>query len=277
MKTFKWKCEQCNTINTDVGCSRCGFVPEFYLPIEGVTLKPEKIKPVKGGAPELEAPKEPAQPFIPQEPQQNASGWVCGNCGTYNGPSRKRCTSCNEPLEEEKPKRKGVRMGVIVSVFLMCFAIVGVVVVGKIIAVAQPGIFSGNIGSIFSPTGSSPTVASTVGEPTPTDEVNRVYPNPPIDGCVLWSDVTLEDAGKDLCVYGIVHTAYIGEPGQYNMRFTEDRESFRLVMTEVDELKLPEVLNECVYQTAEIKFYKDVPYMTFNSTLFELQYCQKPE
>ena len=136
---------------------------------------------------------------------------------------------------------------------------------------------TGDIRSILKPTDNSPTVSVATSAPTATVYVNRVYPNPPVDGCVLWSDVTLENAGQDLCVYGIVHTAYIGEPGQYNMRFTEDRESFRLVMTEVDELKLPEVLGECVYKTAEIKFYKDVPYMTFNSTVMELQYCEKPE
>lgn len=271
MKIFKWKCTECNTINTDVGCSQCGYVPEYYLPIKGVTLKPEKIKPVKGGEP-VASPLPEVQPN-----QHSGSGRVCENCGTYNGPNRKRCTSCNEPFEEEKPKQGGVRMGVIVTVFLVCFAVIVFVVVGKLIAVAQPGIFTGEIGSLLDPTSDSPTAAVSETVPAATVYVNRVYPNPPIDGCVLWSDVVLEDAGKELCVYGIVHTAYIGEPGQYNMRFTEDRESFRLVMTEVDELKLPEVLGECVYQTAEIKFYKDVPYMTFNSSLLELQYCEKPE
>ena len=165
----------------------------------------------------------------------------------------------------------------IVSVFLACLAIIAFVVVAKLLAVAQPGALTGNLRSILNPTGDSPTIAAIASEPTATEYVNRVYPNPPIDDCVLWSDVKLEDAGKELCVYGIVHTAYIGEPGQYNMRFSEDKESFRLVMTEVDELKLPEILGECVYQTAEIKFYKDVPYMTFNSTLLDLHICEKPQ
>jgi hypothetical protein len=275
MKIFKWKCRQCNTINTDVGCSNCGDVPDFYIPIKGVELKPERIKPVKGGEPVRKT--EP--PLIPvEEKQQQSDGWVCENCGVYNGSKRTKCTSCNEPREEEKPKSQSVRTGLVVTVFLVCFAIIVIVVVGKLAAATNPGVLSGDFSAIFNPTRNSTDAVSSTDLPaTETIEVNRVYPNPPVDGCKLWSDIMPDDAGKDVCVYGLVYTAYIGEPGQYNMRFSDDKESFRLVMTEVDELKLPEVLGECVYQTAEIKFYKDVPYMTFNSTVLELQYCEKPE
>ena len=277
MKTFKWKCRQCNTINTDVGCSNCGDVPDFYIPIKGVDIKPEKIKPVKGGAPVSEQEAPPTS--VAEQPQKASTGWVCENCGVFNGAKRTRCTSCNEPREEDKPKSKGVRMGVIVTVFLICLAIIVFVVIGKLAQITNPGVLNGDFSAIFSPTGKSPTAGSNVTEafPTNTVYVNRVYPNPPVDGCVLWSDVTLDDAGKQLCVYGIVHTAYIGEPGQFNMRFSEDKESFRMVMTEVEELEIPDVIGECVYQTAEIKFYKDVTYMTFNSDLMDLQICEKPQ
>jgi hypothetical protein len=258
MKVFKWKCPTCETINSDVACAKCGHIPEFYIPLPSVELKPERIKPV------------------PDESPLPVTGWVCPNCGAENEASRKKCSDCKQP-KTRKPKTKSVgsvRPGVFVSVFLICTFIITAVVIGKLTAVIRPEVFNEGLSAIFNITVEAPDIPITGYTPmTPTTiELNRVYPNPPEDGCVLWSDINVEHTGQTLCVYGLVYSTFIGEPTQFNIIFSEEKDTFRMVMTGVLEEEQPKLLGECVYQTAVIKFYKSLPYISFSQPV---SICEK--
>ncbi|MBI9052161.1 MAG: hypothetical protein JEZ00_22285 [Anaerolineaceae bacterium] len=251
MKTFKWKCPQCETTNVDVTCRKCSHMPEYYIPLKTVSLKPEKIKPVPG--------------------EMDEQDWICSHCGEENESKQKRCIACEEPRVKKKKRKTGVRGWLVVTVFLICVLVIILVVVGKLTAITRPEVLSGDFSAIFNPTQRSETITSPADSP-PQLEVNRVYPNPPVDGCVMWSDITVEDTGKVMCVYGLVYDAYMGEPGQFNIRFSDEKDTFRMVMTDVDELEAPDVWGACVYQTAVIKSYQSLAYMSF---LADVKICEQ--
>ncbi len=247
MVAFKWKCPLCETINSDAVCKKCTHVPEYYLPLEPDKIRAEKIKPI------------PGEPFFAQ------ADWQCPTCGTMNAADQKKCKTC----EKGKVKKKTtVRGGVIVSVALISFFLVLFVVVSKIIITTRPEVLNGDWDAIFNIPTAQPIIIPT-SSPV-VIEVNRVYPNPPVDGCVLWSDVSLADAGKDLCVYGLVRTTYEGAPDEFYIRFGDQADDFRMVMLDVEEP--PSLIGECVYQTGKVKVYQSLSYISFSG---EILICEK--
>jgi predicted nucleic acid-binding Zn ribbon protein len=247
MNQFKWKCPLCETINSDVACKKCTHVPEYYLPLDNLHLKAEKLK------------------AIPGEPFYQEADWECPICGTTNPAGQKKCQTCEKNKVKKRPR---VRSGVIIPVALVSFFIILVVVVGKLVLVTRPEVLSGDWQTMFS----VPTVAPIV-IPTSSPivvEVSRVYPNPPEEGCALWSQVTAVDEGKTICVYGLVVDTYVGAPEQFYVRFSKERDDFRMVMMNVEEP--PELIGECVYQTGQVKVYQSLPYISFSG---EILRCQK--
>jgi hypothetical protein len=247
MSVFKWKCPLCETINTEVACKKCTHIPEYYLPLEPDKIKAKKIKPIAG------------EPFYVQP------DWQCPTCGTMNAAGQKKCKAC----EKKKIKKKtSVRGGVIVSVALVSFFIVLLVVVMKIITVTRPEVLTGDWETLFD----APTVQPIV-IPTSTPvviEINRIYPNPPVDECLLWSEISAADEGSQRCVYGLVLTTYEGAPNQFYLRFSDEPGDFRMVMMDI--LEPPKLNGECVYQTGKIKMYKDLLYISFKG---EPLICEK--
>jgi hypothetical protein len=248
MSAFKWKCPLCETINTDVACKKCTHIPEYYLPLEPDKIKAEKIKPIAG------------EPFYQQE------DWQCPICGTMNPAGQKKCKTC----EKNKVKKKAsVRGGVIVSVALVSFFFILLVVVGKIIVTSRPEVLTGNWDAVFNIPTVQPIMILTN---TPvTIEPSRVYPNPPVDGCKLWSEITPADAGENLCGYGLVVNTYVGAPNQFYVRFSEQPNDFRMVMLNVEE-PTPTLIGECVYRTGKVQVYKTLPYISFTG---EILICKK--
>jgi len=245
---FFWECPKCQTINTDVACEACGLEPEYYLPID-----PDEIELV-------EPPTETPEQSLSLEISNHAEGdeiftpqgkiWKCSNCQTINDERHTKCRKC----AAEKPRRK-------TSALTWLLVAIGIM----IIVVAYVGLTTQNDRSfplkLNSPGSSSSTSQSSTSRPAETS--SRVYPNPPQDGCVLWTSVSIEDAGKTICVYGLVQDSYVADSKRYFLRFSDEKDSFRMVL--MNGIKMESSAGECVYQTGEIKEFSGVLYMEFST------------
>ena len=92
----------------------------------------------------------------------------------------------------------------------------------------------------------------------------------PKNNCLLWSQISAADRGKNLCVYGIVKDAYYGgdqENQIFYMRFSSDTNAFRFIVLEG--YYFDKVKDNCVSATGEVKTYGQMPYIEVSEHLYQ--------
>jgi predicted RNA-binding Zn-ribbon protein involved in translation (DUF1610 family) len=241
-----WECPTCQTVNTEPSCENCDFQPEYYLPID-----PAELVQIdeNGNASDLffESGKpHPADGRGMTHSQEKT--WKCPNCGRINGERQSICGNC----AASKPKRKSpavIWLLVVLGIAASVIAFIGIT--------GQEGPSSRSNSS----TGNQTTISNSAA--VTTGVTNRVYPNPPADGCVLWTTISMEDVGQSLCVFGLVHDSYTADSKRYFLRFNKEKNSFRMVL--MNGIKMESAAGECVFETGEIKAYKEVLYMEFSN------------
>ncbi len=248
LESFFWECPKCQTINTDVACEACGLEPEYYLPID-----PDELELVDLSTETPGQTQQPEKRIHPEEPEiflPQGKIWKCVNCQTINDERHTICRKC----AAGKPRRK-------TSALTWLLVAIGIM----IIVVAYVGLTTQDDNSfplkLNSPGSSSSTSQSSTSRPA--EAISRVYPNPPQDGCVLWTSVSIDDAGQTICVYGLVQDSYAADSKRYFLRFSDEKNSFRMVL--MNGIKMESSAGECVYQTGEIKEFSGVLYMEFST------------
>lgn len=106
--------------------------------------------------------------------------------------------------------------------------------------------------------------------PSPTKrhtQVSVVYKSPtPENKCILWSKVTKNDKGKNLCVYGTVRKAYWGEDIFY-MTFGDGVYDFRMLV--LNGYYYEDIQGKCVRVEGVVKTYQNLPYIEVNDNLLK--------
>jgi hypothetical protein len=244
METKYWKCPQCETINSTAACDYCKYVPETILPIDS----PGSIT-------------QPCLPVFNQAHEAEKNSWFCPICQTVNDDGRSKCRQCGKPRWERKTNAWAamVGIGIISCVCLLAIPVTGGVFYFRSIPLAV----SPRIPTETMAVANSPFPATST--PTILVALSRAYPNPPLDGCVLWSTVTIKDEGKTICVYGLVTDSYKGDVRRFYIRFDEAADSFRFVM--MNGLRPSLKVGQCVYQTNTVKVYGSLPFMELTETV----------
>jgi hypothetical protein len=180
------------------------------------------------------------------------SVWQCKKCGTLNDAAVNQCRTCATAR-----KKKGGAGGVVLVIFLvigfLCLAML--IIAGAISAFSTSG----------SSNSSTQSMDSYQPAATKQDARNNVYPNPPLEGCVIWSDISAADAGSFLCVYGLVYDYYADDQQNNYVRFSDQSTAFRMILTSGQSVKL--AVEDCVYQSGEVKAYGEMPYMELSEPL----------
>jgi len=243
-----WECPKCQTINSEVECEECGFVPEYYLPIDPAEL--ELVDETEESPDNFDRPG--IYPLDDEQGNIRSQGktWKCKRCGKINPDRHPICQNCAAGKPRQKP---GVFIGLLVAIGILIFT---VVFISNLNPGRKSSPFQGNTaGNQSNPAQSSASI--------PITDNSRIYPYPPADGCVLWTTVSMADIGKTMCVYGLVSESYTADSNRYFLRFNDEKNSFRMVL--MKGLKMESAAGECVYQTDEIKEYKEVLYMEMTS------------
>ncbi len=83
-------------------------------------------------------------------------------------------------------------------------------------------------------------------------------------GCQEWSKISAEDAGKEICAYGVVKTAYTGKGVTY-IRFSEEKDSFRFLNSNGKDFS--KLVGQCVQAKGVVKTYGKMPYIEIGDKL----------
>jgi hypothetical protein len=239
MQTTFWKCPHCDTINSGTICEHCQYAPQTPIIID--LAEPDTFA---------------STPRAPAPDDSTLRHWACPNCQTKNLETVSACAHCGAKRNQKTHKTWLVWAG---CVALVCVCIIPVSVVAgtyywyaqkKPLAVVQPA-----------PMREAPTENLLATLPAATEALlpSRKFPDPPIDGCTLWSSITIDDAGKTRCVFGLVSDSYKGDVWRFYVRFGDSANAFRFVL--MGGLRPSLKPGQCVYQTGMIKAYADMPFM----------------
>ena len=116
----------------------------------------------------------------------------------------------------------------------------------------------------------TPFVAATL-PPKPSEEgTPSEIPSTPIDAnCLKWNKVTVEDAGRELCVYGVVRRWFAVEDIPFVAIFTEDLGTFAFVDHTAKHSEIESGM--CIMGTGEIEVMRGVrPYIDVEEAGIEL-------
>ena len=91
--------------------------------------------------------------------------------------------------------------------------------------------------------------------------------------CRRWDTVTMDDVGKEMCVYGIVRQAWI-DYQQYAFFMTFGNQPEDLYMVVYNGWYYTDVENRCVQFNGEIMALGDTPVFVVNPTPGELYLCE---
>lgn len=235
-----WECPRCSTINMEVMCDQCNYMPDYYMPID-----PSDIDVVT------------EEPAPPPRIQDKKNTWTCKKCGTINDNQTKKCESCTAPRA-----KSGRGSWAIALVFLSLILL-------WLITIPQMNKTSSSSRKSYS-SSSSQNSSSGLNLQATAAVQDHTYPNPPVDGCQLWSDMSVSDEGKTVCVYGLVYDNYVGDKNHYFIRFSKEKNTFRMVLMNGVRMNLSQ--GDCLYQTGKIKTYDKLVYMEFDE---EALRCKK--
>lgn len=76
--------------------------------------------------------------------------------------------------------------------------------------------------------------------------------------CRSWDKISAEDAGQQLCAYGVVAKAYTGKGITY-IRFSDDKDSFRFLNASGKDFS--KTVGQCVRAEGVVKTYGKMPYI----------------
>ncbi len=109
----------------------------------------------------------------------------------------------------------------------------------------------------------SPTATRRPSGPIPTR-------TPSVAGCWHWSEITMDDVGRDLCVYGIVQSGWWdSNQGAYFINFSSETGSYYIVLYgwRITDLES----GDCVKSSGEIGHLGSSPVMTIDA--YDLFHC----
>jgi len=106
---------------------------------------------------------------------------------------------------------------------------------------------------------------------TPTKTIRQITRTftPQKPNCTHWSEITLNDVGKTICVYGTVYDSYWGGDIFY-IRFTTVKNSFKFIV--LNNYYFEDINGKCVQSTSEIKNFDKVPYMEVREKIYFCDY-----
>jgi hypothetical protein len=176
-------------------------------------------------------------------------------------------------IKEEVPRE--VSTGALPSLFRALFVVllIGVIGIGVIILAVGPG--RTFIGQMLSP---EPTKTPT---PYPTNTPFIAPTLPPIADttqiptsdrsitpdltCILWNEVSLEDVGRELCVYGVVKRWFAVEDIPFVAIFSEEPETFYFIDRTTT---YPRVRGTCVMAVGTVELMRGTrPFIDVADTL----------
>lgn len=182
-------------------------------------------------------------------------------------------------LRSKSGNLSDVSSGWKVAFFLMAFLLVigGCVWVAGALSASGFGVQDHNSGEVWS----SPNFYAT-GEfvnqatVTPTLFSTEVYgwvqnrtKEAQQPGCKLWNSVTDLDAGKSVCVEGIITKAYWGDDSTFYMLFGERPNDFRIVV--VGGYYYRDIVGKCVEIEGVVKTYNQMPYIEASDNLMSCE------
>lgn len=239
-----WECPRCQTVSTEPRCENCGYQPDYYLPVD-----PSELVLIDENSIASDLFAGPGNPHpVDARGVTDSQGktWKCRRCGSVNDDRHPICQKC----AASKPKKTtGLFIWLLVAIGIMVFVVAFVAMINR----------GGRSSPLQRNASGDQAFPAQVSTSNTVADPNRVYPNPPVEGCVLWTSISKSDAGSTLCVYGLVYDSYAADSKRYFLRFSDEKNTFRMVL--MNGLKMDSSAGECVFQTGEIKEYSGVLYM----------------
>ena len=195
---------------------------------------------------------------LPRGKTKKQPPWICTNCGSKNEGIKRTCTKCGAVHKQRKSIKAIILIGY--------FGLMGLC----LLMLTFTWLFTSLFDFLpIQPAAQANPAQSEVAAPVSegslsvsNDDTTILTENKIETDCLLWSDVTLADVGKTMCVYGIVFDRYQGDGNHYNIRFSDDYVSFRMVIKVAPDALIPAFdQGECIYQTGVIHSYGDLTYM----------------
>ncbi len=243
-----WQCPFCNRENSEDTCPGCGYGPS--------AKSNDAILTNSKGTTNLQTESLTFSQIVNEDDKP----WRCPTCGIVNQGWWESCANCGK-LRKMNTKTNGVTISAIaILALVVVLIIIGVAITNTTQTLALKLSVPAPKSTIAAPTRTPFKPSNKTISPTQTTQFG-VYPNPPEAGCVHWSQVRVEDEGDTLCVYGLVHDSYTGDKSRFYIRFSETKDTFRMIMLDGWYVKLES--GDCVTQTGEIKVYDKMPYMEF--------------
>lgn len=239
-----WNCPYCGMENDIGNCNGCGYDPSVRsenlkgIGSKAITIQPNEISEVSA--------------------QNDTEKWRCSGCGIINQGSLGSCAYCGRARGSGK-KSDRVTIFTIAVLAILCviiaFGIFGSSQAKQKSSASKPITYptKANVAPIVTRTPSSPPAIF----PTATD---------PTSYCIDWTNVTIKDKGKYLCVRGTVSDSYMGDKSRFYIRFSGGKDTFRMIM--LKGWYIPLEIGECVYQAGEIKVYGKMPYMEIEDKIW---------
>lgn len=86
-----------------------------------------------------------------------------------------------------------------------------------------------------------------------------------MSSCTHWSEIDINDEGRWVCAYGIVHDAYWGDEKRFFITFSDQTSAFRFIV--LGGYYFNDVIGYCVEATGVVKAYDGIPYMELGEEL----------
>ena len=213
------------------------------------------------------SPSQESHPFremlcsiqIPKRKRKKQAPWTCTNCGSTNDGTKRTCSKCGT-VHKQPMSLKGilliayfVLMGLCMVLLALTWFFASLFDFLPIQARIPDTYAEQPVEGIQSPEDTHSTSQAETAIITESGEKTD---------CLLWADVSPEDIGKTLCVFGQVYDRYQGDSNHYYIRFNDDYESFRMIIKVAPDALVPAFdEGECIYQTGKISSYGDLTYM----------------
>jgi hypothetical protein len=204
--------------------------------------------------------------FIPKIKRQQKQNWTCAHCGTLNRADAILCEKCRTIRKQKRTAKKTIVL-IALIIMLVCL-LMQVLILGFSFLLKQVPLSWGLESLAVSNAGQPENSGST--DQSPVNTESSVYPNPPVDGCVLWSEITAANAGETHCVYGVIFDRLEDDQQHTHFRFSDENNAFRMVMLNNENVSPGK--GDCIYQSGEIMVYGALPYMDISETVLN---CEK--